>query len=81
MRTTIDLDPDVLAAVERLRAELKLGLSAAVNTLARRGLTAPRADYVYTPITFAMHSRLDDLDNIGEVLELLDQWDEEDRKR
>jgi hypothetical protein len=31
MRTTVNLDPDVAAAAERLRAERNIGLSEAVN--------------------------------------------------
>lgn len=38
MRTTVDLDDDVAAAVRRLRETGGLGLSAAVNQLARAGL-------------------------------------------
>lgn len=44
MRTTIKLEPDVLRAVERLRRDTGMGLSAAVNTLARRGLGVPEAE-------------------------------------
>src|SRR4051794_32418857 len=40
MRTTVTLADDVAAAVDRLRREEGLGLSEAVNKLARAGLTA-----------------------------------------
>lgn len=40
MRTTISLDQDVQAAVERIRREEGIGLSEAVNRLARGGLAA-----------------------------------------
>jgi hypothetical protein len=40
MRTTVSLDKDVEAAVRRLRKQRNIGLSAAVNELARAGLAA-----------------------------------------
>jgi metal-responsive CopG/Arc/MetJ family transcriptional regulator len=39
MRTTVTLADDVAAAVERLRKERGLGLSEALNELARAGLS------------------------------------------
>ncbi len=45
MRTTVTLDDDITAAVARLRDERHIGLSEAVNELARAGLassTTPR---------------------------------------
>jgi hypothetical protein len=41
MRTTVLLDDDVAAAVQRMRAERNIGLSEAVNELARAGLAVP----------------------------------------
>jgi metal-responsive CopG/Arc/MetJ family transcriptional regulator len=38
MRTTVTLDDDVAAALEQLRQERGLGLSEALNELARSGL-------------------------------------------
>lgn len=75
MRTTITVAPDVAAEMERLRREEGLGPSDALNLLARRGMAAPRADYVYTPRSFKMGARVD-YTNIGEILDLLDQEDE-----
>ena len=37
MRTTVTLDEDVAAAIERVRRERSIGLSEAVNTLVRPG--------------------------------------------
>jgi Arc/MetJ family transcription regulator len=70
MRTTIDLDDDVRRAVERLRAERGLGLSEAVNALARAGLkpAAPRR-YVHKSAKIGLKI---DVSNVGEVLDLLD---------
>ncbi len=76
MRTTITVADDVAAEMERLRREEGLGPSEALNLLARRGMTAPRVDYVYTPITFDMGKARFDYANIGEVLDLLDQLEE-----
>lgn len=38
MRTTVNLDDDVAVAIERLRRERGLGVSEAINQLARAGL-------------------------------------------
>jgi hypothetical protein len=40
MRTTITFDRDVAAAIQRLRRERRVGLSAVVNELIRSGLRA-----------------------------------------
>lgn len=74
MRTTIGLDPDVEAAVDRLRRDEGLGLSEAVNTLARRGMVTSRQGDRYTTTSRSMGARID-ITNIGEVLDLLDQDD------
>lgn len=39
MRTTVTLDDDVSAAVEQLRRTEHIGVSEAINRIARRGLT------------------------------------------
>jgi metal-responsive CopG/Arc/MetJ family transcriptional regulator len=71
MRTTVNLDDDVAAAVERLRRERGVGLSEAVNDLARRGLAAvPRARR-FEQRTADVGIRIDVTD-IGAVLEALD---------
>ena len=74
MRTTINLDDDVASEVTRLRRERGVGLSEAVNELARAGLAATRTDYVYHHPTRDMGA-LVDLTNVGDVLELLDESD------
>ncbi len=40
MRTTVDFEDDVAAAIERIRKEASIGLSEAVNRLVRAGLMA-----------------------------------------
>lgn len=73
MRTTLALDDDVVAAVEQLRRERGLGLSEAVNELARRGLAERAADQsrVYRHRTAPLGIRVDVTD-VAEVLDLLD---------
>jgi hypothetical protein len=79
MRTTVNLDDDVAAAVERLRREEGLGLSEAVNALARRGVAPSRGpDYVFTPVTFDLGLSLDVTDT-ARALEVLDDLDAEAR--
>lgn len=72
MRTTITLEPDVAAAVESLRRERHVGVSAAVNELIRSGLG--RSDAAAQPFeqrTSPMEARID-IANVAEALELLD---------
>ena len=75
MRTTINLDSDVLAEVERLRRETSLGISEAVNQLARRGLAVQdTATTRFVQRTEPLGIRMN-LDNTTEILELLDETD------
>ncbi len=76
MRTTLTLDPDVAAAVERLRRDEGIGPSEAVNRLVRRGLlvAGEGARPAYRPVPLDLGIRVD-VTNIGEVLDLLDQDD------
>lgn len=71
MRTTIDLDDDVRLAVQRLRAARGMGLSEAVNALARAGLKpAGRKRYVHKSASLGLRI---DVSNVGDVLDLLDR--------
>jgi hypothetical protein len=77
MRTTITIADDVFAEMERLRAEQGLGPSEALNLLARRGMAMParrRADYVHHGSPMGLQV---DVSDIGAVLDLLDQLDEQ----
>ncbi len=71
MRTTIELEDDVAAAVATLRAESGSGLSAVVNDLIRRGLIVRPHREPFVQKTYAMGPMID-IDNIAEALELLD---------
>ncbi len=68
------IDDDVQKALEALRRDQGLSISAAVNELARRGLAASSTT---TPVPFrqqtsAMGAPRIPIENIGEVLELLE---------
>ncbi len=76
MRTTVNLDADVLARVQELQRE-GLGLSEAINSLARRGMQRARTDFVFTPIVFDLGVTVD-VSNVGRALELLDDLDAAD---
>lgn len=71
MRTTITLEDDVAALVERLRREEGLGVSEAVNRLIRVGASerAPRRAYRHRSADLGITV---DVTNVAEVLEMLD---------
>ena len=75
MRTTVSLEPDVAAAVERLRRQQGIGVSAAVNALARRGLLVDVVrlePYVLEPADLGLAV---DVHDVAEALEQLDGAD------
>ena len=71
MRTTVTLDPDVAAAVSRARKERGVGVSEAINDLARAGLSIrkPRKPFRQRSSNLALRI---DVTNIAEALEQLD---------
>ena len=71
MRTTLTLDDDVAAEIDRLRREEGLGLSEAANRLIRAGMAAPTTRSAYRHETRDLGLRVDVTD-IGAVLDLLD---------
>lgn len=71
MRTTVTLDDDVAAAVDRLRRERHIGVSAAVNELARAGLRSRPTPARFSQRTSGVSLRID-VSNIAEALEQLD---------
>jgi hypothetical protein len=71
MRTTLSLDDDVAAAVQRLRDERHIGLSEAVNELIRAGLAAPARRTTFRQRTANLGLRID-LTSVTEALEHLD---------
>ncbi len=75
MRTTVNLDADVAAAVAQMQSIRHVSLSAAVNELARRGLAARPGGTVefvqrVTPLGLKI-----DVSNVAEALDLLDGTD------
>lgn len=74
MRTTIRLDPEVAAAAERLRRERHIGLSEAVNELARAGLSRGERATPFRQRTVGVGVKID-ITNVAEALELLDDDD------
>ena len=71
MRTTLTLDDDVAAEVDRLRREEGIGISAAVNRLIRNGLSRPTASEPFRNESHDMGLKVD-ITHIGAVLDLLD---------
>jgi len=73
MRTTVVIDSDVAAEIERLR-RAGMGLSEALNLLARRGITNDRTTsetVKYRHRTSKIGLRID-VTNVAGVLDLLD---------
>jgi len=71
MRTTVDLDPDVLAAVEVLQRTRHLGRSEAVNELVRAGAVVPRPRHQFVQRTVPIGVRVD-VSNVAEAIEALE---------
>jgi len=69
MRTTVTLEKDVAAAIERLRRERGLGLSAAVNDLIRVGLALRQAKpEPFVQKTYELGPELIDVTNVADAL-------------
>jgi len=73
MRTTLTLDDDVAAALERLRKARDVGLKELVNDAMRRGLdsmSAPqkRRESFHTQSVSLGSARLSNVDNVAESL-------------
>jgi metal-responsive CopG/Arc/MetJ family transcriptional regulator len=71
MRTTVNLDDDVAAAVERLRRDRSIGLSEAINELVRAGLTVKRPRKPFRQQSANIVFKVD-VTNVAEALELLE---------
>ena len=71
MRTTVDLKPDVVKALEQRRRQTGEGLSESVNALLRSALVeAPTRGRVFRQRSTDLGMRLD-VRNIGDVLDAL----------
>jgi Arc/MetJ family transcription regulator len=71
MRTTVNLDDDVAAAVERLRRDRSMGLSETVNQLIREGLQGRSPRRAFQQRSQAIGLSID-VANVAEALEQLD---------
>jgi len=71
MRTTVDLDSDVEAEVQRLRKERSLGLSEVVNELIRAGLKGRRGTREFRQKSHRLGIKID-ISNVAEALDQLD---------
>jgi len=71
MRTTVTLDDDVAAAVGRIRRERGVGVSQALNELARAGLLVKRRPQRHRQRTASLSLSVD-ATNVAEALEQLD---------
>lgn len=69
MRTTVTLADDVAAAVERMRGERTIGVSEAVNELARAGLTEQPRPSTFVQRTHRMGEGFVDVTNVWEAVE------------
>ena len=72
MRTTVTLDDDTAAAVEHLRRQHHIGVSAAVNQLVRQGLATLVSAPAFVQRSSSGHA-LQDVTNVAEVLADLDR--------
>ena len=79
MRTTVTLDSDVAAAVEQLRRERGLGLSEALNELARAGLASREERRPFEQHTYRLGIRLD-VSNVAEALDLLETLERDESR-
>ena len=71
MRTTVTFDDDTAAAVEQLRRELGVGVSAAVNELVRRGIGRRPGRKPFVQRT-SPGQALIDVTDVGDTLDVLD---------
>jgi hypothetical protein len=71
VRTTLTLADDVAAAVERLRRERSIGMSEAVNELARAGLAKQAAARPFHQTAHDLGEGID-FSNVADTIETLD---------
>ena len=69
MRTTVNLEPDVAAAVDRLRRTEGLGVSEALNRLARAGLVSRPRRPRFKQRTADLGAMID-VSNVQEALDI-----------
>jgi metal-responsive CopG/Arc/MetJ family transcriptional regulator len=72
MRTTVTLDKDVAAAVDRLRRTEAIGVSEALNRLARAGLVSKGERKRFRQRTARMGPFQVDVSNVADALEVIE---------
>jgi Ribbon-helix-helix protein, copG family len=77
MRTTLTLDDDIAAILERLRRSRKLSLKQLINEALRRGLDdmgkpPKRREPIRTRAVALGHVRVASIDNIAEALAIVE---------
>lgn len=72
MRTTVTLEKDVAAAVNQLRRNEGIGVSEAVNRIARAGLVVKPARKPFRQRAARMGPFEIDLSNVAEALEVVE---------
>jgi hypothetical protein len=70
MRTTVNIADDVTAELDRLRNERSLGLSEALNELARAGMARQRPRRPFVQQTHDFGRTLIDVTNVAKAIEL-----------
>lgn len=71
MRTTVELDDDTAAEIERLRRDEGMGVSEAVNALVRRGMLPTRKAEPFRQQTRPLGLRID-VSNVADALDVLE---------
>ncbi len=71
MRTTVTLAEDIAAAVRRLQRQQNVGVSEAINRLARAGLTVKPERPAFVQRTADLGLKMD-VTNVEEVLEIVE---------
>jgi len=71
MRTTVDLEPDVLAALESIQAARRIGRSEAVNELIRVGVASSQPNMPFVQRTALVGVRID-VSNVADALDALE---------
>ena len=76
MRTTLTIDPDIAAQLERLRKERNVSLKGLVNDALRQGLKhlviEPKGEPFRTKTFDAGPPLMDNIDNVAEILALIE---------
>lgn len=71
MRTTVQFDPDTVAAIARVRHETGMGLSEAVNHLVRRGILDRPQNTRFKQRTYPLGLKID-VSDVAEAIDLLE---------